>query len=80
MKKLNMSEKFENAVKGLYPAAYNEKVRAWLQERYGEEKAKSIWAATEENYLLYLSDMPVRHRGNPRTADPLWNMREQRTV
>ena len=53
-----MSEKFENAVKGLYPAAYNEKVWAWLQERYGEEKAKSIWAATEENYLLYLSDMP----------------------
>lgn len=53
-----MDEDFECAVNGLYPKAYNDKVRKWLMERYGEKDAGKIWAVTEENYLRYLDDMP----------------------
>ena len=53
-----MNKKFEEAVKGLYPGSYNDKVRKWLNGRYGEEKAKALWAVVQENYLHYLEDLP----------------------
>ena len=53
-----MSEKFQLTVKGLYPDNYNEKIREWLKERYGEEKSRGIWAEIENNYLRFLEDMP----------------------
>ncbi|MBR1457572.1 MAG: L-2-amino-thiazoline-4-carboxylic acid hydrolase [Oscillospiraceae bacterium] len=53
-----MNERFERAVSGLYPGTYNDKVRGWLTERYGEEEARSIWERTKENYLRYLDDLP----------------------
>ena len=53
-----MNEKFEEAVKGLYPGSYNDKVRKWLNDRYGEEKAKAIWTDVQENYLNYLEGLP----------------------
>lgn len=53
-----MNERFEEAIKGLYPGSYNDKVRKWLRERYGEERAGTIWAEVEDNYLKYMEDMP----------------------
>ncbi|MBQ8975533.1 MAG: L-2-amino-thiazoline-4-carboxylic acid hydrolase [Oscillospiraceae bacterium] len=53
-----MSNKFEEATKGLYPKAYNDKVRKWLRERYSEEEAENIWSKTVENYLGYLKELP----------------------
>ncbi|MBQ8954861.1 MAG: L-2-amino-thiazoline-4-carboxylic acid hydrolase [Clostridia bacterium] len=53
-----MKEKFEEKTKGLYPAAYNDKVREWLKARYGAEAAAGIWEQTKANYLRYLADLP----------------------
>ena len=53
-----MTSSFEATVKGLYHDTYNEKTRSWLKARYGEQEAEAIWAATGENYLRYLDDMP----------------------
>ena len=53
-----MNEEFENAVSGLYPKAYNDKVREWLADRYGREEAPNIWNRIKENYLRYLEELP----------------------
>lgn len=54
-----MNERFEKAVKGLYPSGYNEKIRDWLEKRYGAEAAGEIWAVTEEAWLRYLKELPA---------------------
>lgn len=53
-----MNNKFEEAVKGLYPDSYNDKVRGWLNDRYGKEQADVIWAEVQDSYMCYLEELP----------------------
>ncbi|MBQ9032120.1 MAG: L-2-amino-thiazoline-4-carboxylic acid hydrolase [Parasporobacterium sp.] len=58
MEKVKVNETFEEAVKSLYPKAYNEEVRKWLISRYGAGQAEKIWRQVQESYLDYLADAP----------------------
>ena len=37
---------------------FRKPIRAWLEERYGEQPAADIWAKVEENYASYLAECP----------------------
>ena len=53
-----MQNKFEEVTKKLYPKKYNEEVKAFLRQRYGDASAKKIWRQTKKNYLEFLEDLP----------------------
>ena len=55
---MNDKAGFSRSTKGLYPRKYNEKVKKWLVERYGKDKAERIWGCIQDNYLRFLNELP----------------------
>ena len=53
-----MKEAFLKSTKRLYPRKYNDKIKSWLIERYGENEAEQILEKVQENYLYFLSELP----------------------
>ena len=49
---------YEEITKELFPDKYNQKIKNWLNRRYGEAEGNRIFEKTKDNYLSYYKDLP----------------------